>query len=128
MKGISARLALFLLPAPLLVACGGPTEPDLLIEPIQIDSVDVVVMETAPAAVAAHVRGVLGDGCSVLHSVSQKRSGNIALVTILRERPREAICTQVARLFDQSIPLQGPFPPGRYVVRVNDVEKLFDIP
>lgn len=112
----------------LATGCGSPVDPagpDLLLEPIQIDSVDVLVMETAPPTVAAHVRGVVGDGCSALHSVVHKRSGSTVVITILRQRPRNAICTHVALLYDERILLVGPFPAGHYVLRVNEVERQF---
>ena len=113
-----------------LLACGsrGPAAPDTLIEPIQIESVDVLVTQSSPPTVVAHVQGFLGDGCSTLHSVAQARSGNAITITILRERPRDAICTQIARLYDANIPLAGPFGPGRYLLRVNAFERAFTIP
>jgi len=107
--------------------CRNPAGPSLLVEPIQIDSVDVIVMATLPPTVAAHVRGVIGDGCSELHSVQQQRSGHTITITILRKRPKAAICTQVARLYDERIPLEGSFPAGDYLLRVNDVERRFQI-
>ena len=102
-----------------------PTAPRVEVTPIQIDSVDVQVQESSPPRAAAHVRGVIGDGCSELHSVQQARSGNAVILTILRERPIDAVCTQIARLYDETIPLEGTFPPGRYVLRVNGIETPF---
>ena len=58
----------------------------------------------------------------------QEHSGSTVIITILRERPRDAICTQEARLYDARILLEGVFPPGSYLVRVNDVERAFTIP
>lgn len=114
---------------PLLTACGDtPASPDLTIEPIHIDSVEVVVGPSVPLAVEVQVHGVVGDGCSVLRSVRQERSGSTVTITILRERPRDAICTQIARLYDARIRLEGTFSPGSYLVRVNEVERAFSIP
>jgi hypothetical protein len=31
----------------------------------------------------------------------------------------------MARLYDETIPLEGTFPPGRYVLRVNGTETSF---
>ena len=73
----------------------------------------------------AHVQGILGDGCSELRSQSQARLGHLVLVTILRQRPRDAVCTQIAKVYVADIPLQGEYPPGQYVLRVNEVEKAF---
>jgi hypothetical protein len=109
-----------------LAACSpaGP-DSDLLIEPIQIESVEVLILESSPPQASSHVRGILGDGCSGLHSVGQQRSGNIVTVTILRERPRHAICIQIAKLYDDVIRLEGSFPPGVYQLRVNAFETTF---
>jgi len=105
--------------------CGNPAAPDLEIAPIQVESVEVLVLESFPPQAAARVRGVVGDGCSTLHSVEQARSGSTVTLTILRERPAGAICTQIARLYDETIRLEGAFPPGRYVLRVNGLETVF---
>jgi hypothetical protein len=114
--------------APLTACNGTPATPDLVIGPIQIDSVEVIVGAIAPPPVEVHVRGVVGDGCSVLHSVRQERSSRTVTITILRQRPSDAVCTQQARLYDARIPLEGAFPTGSYLVRVNGVERAFTIP
>jgi hypothetical protein len=112
-----------------MAACSGdnPAASATRIEPIQIDSVDVLVSNGSPAQVTAHVKGVLGDGCSTLHSVRQQRSGSTVAIEILRERPAEAVCIQVARLYDELIRLEGEYPPGRYLLRVNSVERAFTV-
>ena len=113
------------LAAGLGAACSTPASPDVVVEPIQIDRVDVRIRAGSPPQAWAHVVGVVGDGCASLHSVRQGRSGNTVTVTILRQRPRVAVCTQIARLYDEVIPLDGPYPPGTYLLRVNDVERTF---
>jgi hypothetical protein len=116
-------------PLVLAAACASESGPtgtgDLVIEPIPIDSVEVAILESFPPQATAHVQGVLGDGCSELNSIRQERSGNLVTVTILRERPRDAICTQIAKLYDDNIPLEGQYPPGQYTLRVNDVTTSF---
>jgi hypothetical protein len=112
----------------LLVGCAAtPSGPELLIEPIQVDSVEVLILESFPVGVIAQVKGVVGDGCSSIHSVGQERSGSTITVRILRQRPRDAICTQIALFYDQGIRLEGQFPPGRYVVVVNGLERPFTV-
>jgi len=110
-----------------VLSCGGdnPAGGDLTVQPISIESVDVLVMESAPPQVSARVKGVIGDGCSELHSETQERSGSTVRITILRERREQAICIQIARLYDQTFRLAGAFPPGRYTLYVNDVERPF---
>jgi hypothetical protein len=71
---------------------------------------------------------VVGDGCTELSGVTTARSGNSVTVTILSTRPEEAICIQIARLYDATLALPGDFPPGQYVLRVNSVEKTFAVP
>jgi hypothetical protein len=107
------------------VACSSATAPDTLVGQVQIERVDVRILESAPPQAVAHVEGVLGDGCTEFHSLEQQRSGNVVVVTILNRRPREAICTMIAKLYKEDIPLQGGFPPGQYLVRVNGVERAF---
>ena len=115
------------LAALLAEACSTAAAPDLVTEAIQIDGVDVLIAETSPPQISAHVTGVIGDGCATLHSVEQQRSGNTVTVTILRERPAQAVCTQIAKLYDDVIRLDGQFPAGSYLLRVNAFEKAFSI-
>jgi hypothetical protein len=117
-----------------VVSCNETTGPSLLVEPITIASVDVVIRQTEllgrrdPAEVSAHVQGYLGDGCSSLQSQTQSRAGATITLRILRARPAQAVCTQIAKLYDEVIRLEGEFPTGTYLLRVNDVEKTFVIP
>ncbi len=107
------------------IACSNPASPESVrIDPIQIDT--VTVLNLATAQVSARVRGVIGDGCSTLKSVTQARSGNAVTLTILRERPENAVCTQIALLYDETIPLEGSYPAGRYTLKVNSLEIAFE--
>jgi hypothetical protein len=112
------------------LACHSPSHPDgprMIVGPAQIDSVDLV-RGVAPSGFGVHVKGLIGDGCSELLPFAQTRSGNVVTLTIQRQRPEMAICTQIAKLFDQVIPLQGSFGPGEYAVRVNTTELAFSVP
>jgi hypothetical protein len=99
----------------------------LLIAPIQIDQVEVRIVESLPVQVFAHVTGVIGDGCSEAMPVKQTREGNTLTLTINRQRPAEAMCTQIAKIYEETIQLTGDFPPGEYVLKVNDVTQAFTI-
>lgn len=109
-------------------ACSSPTGSDVLVRPIEVDRVDVRVGQTFPALVSAHVQGLLGDGCASFHSLRQDRSANTITLTILGQRPREAVCIQIAQIYDADIPLEGQYASGRYVLRVNGVESTFTTP
>lgn len=113
----------------MLVACDSPEEPDSVFDvaPIQIDSVDVALLESFPVRAMAHVTGVVGDGCSELLPIEQIRDGNELVISIRRRRPVDAVCIQLAKLFDRSISLDGSFAPGDYTLRVNDVSVVFHV-
>jgi hypothetical protein len=49
-------------------------------------------------------------------------------ITIRSQRPAEAICTQIARLYDETLRIAGDFQPGHYALRVNSVATTFDVP
>jgi hypothetical protein len=100
-----------------------PAPPRTIVRPIQVDSVEVAL-----APPSAHVRGVIGDGCTELSGVSIARSENNVTVTIFSTRPEGAICIQIAKLYDAVLVLPGDYPPGQYVLRVNSVEKTFTVP
>ena len=102
-------------------------ERPMSIEPIQIDQVEVRIAESPPVQVTAHVTGVIGDGCSSVLPVEQKREGHTLTLTINRQRPTEAMCTQLAKLYDENIRLDGDFPAGDYVVKVNSVTQNFTV-
>jgi len=102
-----------------------PASPSLIVDEISIESVEVLILETFPVQATAHVQGTLGDGCTEFHSLTQSRAGNEITVTILKKRPREAVCIQIAKLYEANIPLQGQYPPGKYLLRVNGFEKAF---
>ena len=90
-----------------------------------MDSVEVLL---DGASASAHVRGVIGDGCTELSFTTIDRGGARITVTIFAQRPADAICTQIAKLYDAVLVLPGDFPPGQYVLRVNSVEKTFSVP
>ncbi|MBP7689182.1 MAG: hypothetical protein KA765_14795 [Thermoflexales bacterium] len=113
------------LPAP--VSPVQPPTRDTIIEPIQIDQVEIRIAESFPVQVFAHVTGVIGDGCSSVLPAEQKREGNTVTVTINRQRPAEAMCTQIAKLYDENIRLSGDFPPGEYTLKVNAVTQTFTV-
>ena len=111
------------LPAP-----ASPVQPpasDMLIEPIQIDQVEVRIAESFPVQVFVHVTGVIGDGCSSVLPAEQKREGNTVTLTINRQRPAEAMCTMIAKIYDENIRLAGDYPAGEYTLNVNGVTQNF---
>jgi hypothetical protein len=116
--------------SPLPAAPVSPIQPpvrDITIEPIQIEQVEVRIAESFPVQVFAHVRGIVGDGCSSVLPVEQKREGNTITLTINRQRPTDAICTQIAKIYEETIRLEGDFPVGEYTLKVNSVTQTFTV-
>jgi len=108
--------------------CSNPLGEHWVVEPIHVDRVEVSLIETVPTQAAVRVTGVIGDSCAVVHSVRQERTANEVTVTIYRRRPLVAVCAQLALPYNDVIRLDGVFPPGSYVVRVNGVERAFTVP
>lgn len=99
-----------------------PTMP-VIVKAIHVDSIQIL-LDGPPSA---RVRGVIGDGCTELSGRSESRSGNRITITIYAQRPAEAVCIQIARLYDEVLRLPGEFPRGDYVLAVNGVETAFAI-
>jgi hypothetical protein len=120
------RFPLFLVAAGLLAGCQTLSGPEVTIDRIDVDRVDVRVAESLPAQVSALVEGRVGDGCTELLPVEQSRSGSTVTVEIRRRRPISAICTQQLRLFNEVIAL-GTFTAGDYQLVVNGSRYPFKV-
>jgi hypothetical protein len=97
------------------------------IKPMPIDSVEVQIRESQPVQVSVLVSGSLSDKCTTFHEATQVRNGNTIELTITTMRPKDAMCAQMIVTYSNTFPLEGDFPPGDYIVRVNGVEKSFKI-
>lgn len=102
-----------------------PDDP-IVVEPIEVQSLDVTVGDTRPALVLARVSGTLGSGCDYLHAVDQEREGSVR-IEILRTLFTEGPCTAILKEFRQELGLAGGFPAGDYVLRVNGLSRPFSV-
>lgn len=123
----AAALACAALP---LLSCGagagsptGTRETDRL----AVESVQVRILESFPVQVTAQVKGYLRDGCESLAGTTQARSGSTITVTIATEREANRACIQTIAPVEQNVRLDGAFPAGTYVVRVNGIEQTFRV-
>lgn len=108
-----------------VVGCDSVDGPALVPGTLPVEAVEVVVLESFPYQLRAQVRGYLPDGCTRIDQISQAREGNVITVTITTLRERDAICIQRIEPFDRTIPLEGGYLPGEYVLRVNGLERRF---
>lgn len=103
-----------------------PDDP-IVVEPIEVQSLDVTVGVTRPALVIARVSGTLGSGCDYLHAVDQEREGSVVRIEILRTRFTEGPCTAILKEFREELGLAGGFSAGDYVLSVNGLSRPFSV-
>lgn len=104
---------------------GSPPSGELLIRPLQVTRVDVRIAESFPPHGFAEVTGLLADSCTEALEPTVQRDGDVITVTILSQRPRDAICAMVVREYHVTVPLDALEPGRQYTLRVNDVETVF---
>jgi hypothetical protein len=97
------------------------------IKPMPIESIEVQIRESLPVQVSVLVNGSLTDGCTEFHEATQVRNGNTIELTVNVMRPKDMMCTQELTFYTNTFTLEGDFPPGDYIVRVNGVEKSFKV-
>lgn len=83
-----------------------------------IDSVDALILESAPPQINLHVTGYQPDGCTFPVQVEQSQEGNTITVRIFRVLPPDIMCTMQLVSYDETIPL-GSFESGEYSIDVN---------
>ena len=128
-----ALLAFFGLIA--FIACGqedpanlaSPTgEPTMSTVRLQVQTVEVLIAESFPPQVSAHVTAIIPDSCTKAREPEISRDGSTITLTVIGERPDGVACAQVTSTYDKTIPL-GTLDPGHYTLHINDVTKEFDV-
>ena len=137
MTGRKVRFASFAFLAALiaLAACqyepaaqaGPETKP--IIRMAGVERIEPVILETYPAQIRVVVHGWLSDGCTSLHGFDQKTEGKVISVRVLTARPRDAICTQAIKRFQETYPVNTEgLVSGTYTLDVNGKSKQFTLP
>jgi inhibitor of cysteine peptidase len=94
----------------------------------QVDSIDLLMLESFPVQISLVVRGNLPDGCTTIDQIAQQRQGDTFKVTITTRRPAGKICTEALVPFQESIALEvAGLPAGTYTVDVNGVTGSFTL-
>ncbi len=94
-----------------------------------VERIEPVILESYPVQVRVVVYGWMSDGCTSLYSFSQKTEGTVISISILTTRPRDAICTQAIKRFQETYPvITEGLAPGTYTLDVNGQSKQFILP
>lgn len=110
------------------VVDSAPPGGDLLVRPVTVTGVDIRVAESFPPQGFADVTGWLADGCTEALEPTVQRQGTTVTVTILSQRPRDAVCTMATRPYRETVALGTLEPSREYTLRVNDYQTVFSVP
>lgn len=108
---------------------GPAAEPVQVIRLAGVERIEPVILESYPVQVRVVVHGWLSDGCTSLHGFDQKTEGTVIKMRVLTTRPRDAICTQAIKRFQETYPVETEgLPPGTYTLDVNGKSKPITLP
>ena len=109
----------------LITACassadGDENGPDVLISEAQIESMDLLILESFPVQVKALVRWILPDDCTVIFEMTNERVDDLYQVRILTKRPADKECAQKISIVEEIFTLDVyGLDRGTYTVDVN---------
>lgn len=93
-----------------------------------VEEIQVMILESFPVQVNALVRGSLPDGCTTIGEITSTQEGDTFNITILTERPEEALCTEALVPFEETVSLDvASLPAGTYTVRAYDQTETFTL-
>jgi hypothetical protein len=105
-----------------------PTAGDVIIAEANVESVDVLIMESYPVQVRAVVRGNLPDGCTEISHSTQRVEGATIRIALFTKRPADLMCTQALVPYEESIPVDiAGLADGHYTVEINGVRAALDL-
>jgi inhibitor of cysteine peptidase len=110
-------------------AAQAQTEPAPLVRLAGVERIEPVILEIYPVQVRVVVHGWLSDGCTSLHGFDQKTEGTVISMHVLTTRPRDAICTQAIKRFQETYPVNTEgLASGTYTLDVNGKSKQITLP
>lgn len=116
-------------PGPTATAPAPAQEPDDQITgQATIDSLQLLVSDSLPVEVQAHMSGNLSDGCTNVASTDVAREGQTFRIQASTIRDTEAICTQALVPFEQTVNLETRgLAAGTYTVTAGDLSETFTL-
>jgi len=107
---------------------GDENGPDVLISEAQIESFDLLILESFPVQIKAIVRWKLPDDCTVIYEISNERVEDLFQVRILTKRPADKECAQKISIIEETFTLDVyGLDRGTYSVDVNGVIEQFTL-
>jgi inhibitor of cysteine peptidase len=94
----------------------------------QVQSIDILILESFPVQVHVVAKGNHPDSCTATDQLLQEREGNTFRLTLTTTRPEDKMCPQEPVPFEQVIPLDVyGLAAGTYTVDVNGVTGTFTL-
>ena len=109
-----------------------PTEAPTSSGPVEgvanVESIEILILESFPVQVNVRARGQLPDGCTNIDEVTTEASGTAFDVTISTFRPADAVCTEAVVPFEEVIALDVVgLEADTYTVNVNGIRGTFTL-
>jgi inhibitor of cysteine peptidase len=96
--------------------------------PAQVDSIELLTLESFPVQINVVARGNLPDGCTMIDQIAQERQSDTFKVRITTRRPADKMCTEALVPFEETIALEVVgLPAGIYTVEVNGTTGSFTL-
>jgi hypothetical protein len=93
-----------------------------------VDSIQVLILESFPVQVNVVARGEFSNGCTTIDEILTEMNDNTFEVTITTVSPGDVACTEALVPFDETIPLDVlGLSAGRYTVTVNGITGSFTL-
>lgn len=107
----------------------GISEGDYVYGAANVESVQIITLESFPVQIQVIAEGYLPDGCTEIDKVKTEREGHVFNINISTKRPKDVVCTQAIESFTETIPLEARgLEAGNYTVNVNGVTGSFKLP
>lgn len=105
-----------------------PVEGGIIVGEANVESLQILILESFPVQVHVRVNGYLGDGCTEVGEITSEREEDTFTVRITTVRPADAICTQQLVGLEETIALDvHGLEAGTYTVDVNGVTDTFTL-
>lgn len=94
-----------------------------------VDDIQVSLLSTSPVEVQVTASGHYPDGCTETAEIVQDRNENIFMITVVTQRPTDAVCTEALVPFTETFMLQNVtnLAENVYTVQANGATAQFEL-